>query len=144
MDGDLGVLAQKINESLQQVASDLSPLLSFVSVDDSSYQDKYIIHPYEVFHRLSRTNIRKSVGPDYIPNWNLHDFAFALSDPICYLFNSSIHLGLVPRIWKMANVVMLPKSRKIQFGILSGPTDFRILMRESLWKTSYGCMTYLS
>ena len=61
-DGDLGVLAQRINESLQKVASDLSPLPSFVSVDDSSYQDKYVIHPYEVFYRLSRINIRDRIG----------------------------------------------------------------------------------
>ena len=94
----------------KKVASDISPLLSFVPVDSSSYQDKYIIHPYEYFHKLSRINIRKSVGPDNIPNWILRDFAFAFSDFICDLFNLSIQSGLVPRIWEMANVVMLPKS----------------------------------
>jgi len=40
------------------------PLLNFVSEDDSSYQDKYMIHPYEVFHKLSRINIRNYVGLD--------------------------------------------------------------------------------
>jgi len=68
------------------------------------------MHPYEVFHKLSRINIRKYVGPDNIPNWILRDFAFALSEPIYHLFNSSIQSGLVPRNWKMVNVVMLPKS----------------------------------
>jgi len=75
---DLGVLAQRIHESLQKVASDLSPLLNFVYKDDSSYKDKYIIHPYEVVQKLSRINILKSVGPDNITNWILRDFAFAL------------------------------------------------------------------
>jgi len=36
-------------------------------------------------------------------------------------------------MWQMGSESVNAKSRRIQFGILSGPTDFRILMRESLW-----------
>jgi hypothetical protein len=79
-------------------------------VHSSKVEYKYIIHPNEVFNKLSRVDIKKSVGPDGIPNWILRDFAFALSEPICNLFNSSVHLGIVPQIWKTANVVMLAKT----------------------------------
>jgi len=34
--------------------------------------------------------------------------------------------------WKMGSESANAKSRRIQFGILSGPTNVRILMRESL------------
>jgi len=57
-DGDLGILAQRINESLQKVTSVLSPLLNFVSEDNSSYQDNYIIHPS---HMKSSLNFHASI-----------------------------------------------------------------------------------
>jgi len=44
-------------------------------------------------------------------------------------------------MWHMGSESANAKSRRIQFGILSGPKVFRILMRESLWKTSYGCIS---
>ena len=72
---------------------------------------EYIITSNIVFHRLEHINIHKTPGPDNIPNWFLRDFAFALSEPLCCLFNSSIQEGYVPNVWKQANIVPIPKSK---------------------------------
>jgi hypothetical protein len=36
--------------------------------------------------------------------------AFVIADPGCHIFNDSISSGLVPDLWKRANVVPIPKS----------------------------------
>ena len=46
-----------------------------------------VIHEYQVYNKLSRINIRKSPGPDCIPNWFLRDYAFAITEPICRIFS---------------------------------------------------------
>jgi hypothetical protein len=113
-DGDAQLLADLINESLRQVSRDLSALsppeatANSADTDDTTCQ--FLVEPYEVFNKLSQINIHKSSGPDGIPNWFLRDFAFAISDPICHIFNSSISGGAVPSLWKRANVIPIPKT----------------------------------
>ena len=111
-EGNLQRLAEMINETFANWSSDLNPL-------PSNYEELNLhlntdelktIQPYEVFNYLSKINIRKSGGPDDIPNWILRDFAFALADPVSHIFNQSLKLGKVPKLWKMANVVVIPKS----------------------------------
>jgi hypothetical protein len=41
----------------------------------------------------------------------LKDFALVIADPVCHIFNASISSGLVPDLWKRANVVPIPKSQ---------------------------------
>jgi len=110
-DGDAQLLADLINSSLQQVSNDLQPLPTEYSVETLDTAIEYVIQPLEVFCKLSRIKVHKSPGPDGIPNWCLRDFAFALSEPICHIFNASISQGIVPSLWKSANVVPIPKSR---------------------------------
>jgi hypothetical protein len=114
-DGNTQILAELINGSLQQVSNDLSPLPPVWPVvaneTTSCVANKFIIEQYEVFNKLSRINIHKSPGPDGIPNWFLRDFAFAITEPICHIFNTSVSRGIVPSLWKEANVVPIPKSR---------------------------------
>ena len=109
--GDAQLLADLINISLQQVSNDLTPLPAVYSVDSNDAFCEFVVQPFEVFHKLSHIKVRKSPGPDGIPNWLLRDFAFALSEPICHIFNSSISEGIVPSLWKRANVVPIPKLR---------------------------------
>ena len=117
-DGDMMELTQLINKTLQNVSSDLTPLSANDSIqihDTMQNIESRSIQPWEVYHRLSRINIHKSTGPDNIPNWLLRDLAFALAEPICFIFNSSISQSTMPTIWKSANVITIPKS--------SPPTD---------------------
>ena len=64
----------------------------------------------EVFNELERINVHKSPGPDDLPNWVLREYAFAISEPLCHIFNFSLQNGVMPSIWKAANVVPIPKS----------------------------------
>ena len=109
-DGDTQLFADLINSSLQQVSSDLSPLPPECSIEVNDAANEYVIEPFEVFNKLSRIDIHKSPGPDGIPNWFLRDFAFAISEPVCHIFNASISKGIMPNLWKKANVVPIPKS----------------------------------
>jgi len=56
------------------VSSHLPPfnsnILDTLTVD---YTDEYIIEPAYVEYQLSRVNIRKSSGPDGVPNWLLRE-----------------------------------------------------------------------
>jgi hypothetical protein len=109
--GDIQWLANLINNSLQHASSDLSPLSDIATYEIEPISPEYIIRPYEVFRKLSQIKTRKSPGPDGIPNWFLRDFAFAISEPICHIFNASVQHGTVPACWKMANVIPIPKVR---------------------------------
>ena len=63
--GDIQALANIINDSLQRVSCDLTPL------PDSFEYDIYtipILQPIDVFYKLSNINVQKSPGPDGIPN----------------------------------------------------------------------------
>jgi len=66
---------------------------------------EYIFQSEEVYNLLSHVKTRKSSGPDEIPNWFLKEFAFAIADPVCHIFNAFFSSGLVPDIWKRANVI---------------------------------------
>ena len=109
--GDVQLLADMINASLQQVSKDLTPLSPILSAEFDDSVQKYVIEPWTVFDKLSRINVHKSPGPDGIPNWFLRDFAFAVAEPVCHIFNCSVQRGEVPTLWKMANVVPIPKVR---------------------------------
>ena len=43
------------------------------------------------------------------PNWLLKDVATFLADSVCAIFNSSVRQGDVPKHWKQANVIPVPK-----------------------------------
>jgi len=108
-DGDVQQLTNIINKSLQQVSADLQPLTTNDFAMCDSIPCQYTIYPEEVYDKLSRINTRKAPGPDQLPNWILKEFAFLLCDPICCIFNTSVQHGIVPTLWKSANVVPIPK-----------------------------------
>ena len=114
-DGEARSFAEMINHSLQQVSRDLTPLSPACWPASSTFDETscitHIIEPFEVFNKLSRINVHKSPGPDGIPNWFLRDFAFAISEPICHIFNTSLSVGVMPSLWKKANVIPIAKSR---------------------------------
>jgi hypothetical protein len=65
----------------------------------------------EDVRKLLRTvNIRKSAGPDEIPNKLLKTAAHTLGEPLCNLFNTCISQGTFPTIWKMSHIIPVPKS----------------------------------
>jgi hypothetical protein len=92
------------------VSGDLKPLDTKLIPDVSdACPSEYIIEPFEVEYKLSRIDAHKSGGPDEPPNWFLKEFSVFLAEPVCSIFNASISEGVVPPVWKIANVVPIPK-----------------------------------
>jgi hypothetical protein len=91
------------------VSGDLPSLNLVFELDKTTVPDKYIISVQNVEKALMAINLNKAIGPDQIPNWCLRDFAEPLSRPICAIFNSSIREGVVPSVWKSADIIPIPK-----------------------------------
>jgi hypothetical protein len=52
---------------------------------------------------------RTAPGPDEFPYWFWRDYSNHLAPVITKIFNSSIRLQVVPNLWKLANVLPIPK-----------------------------------
>jgi hypothetical protein len=83
--GYVQVLAGLINNALLHVSRGLTSL-SDVSVPEITRI------PNEIHYSAGRgirfiVAIFKSLGPDEIPNWFLKEFAFAVANPVCHIFN---------------------------------------------------------
>ena len=101
-------LADLIAESFRNV-SDKIPSLNFTKLSTTTISNEFIITPQQVEYELANIKIHKSAGPDEIPNWLLKVCAPFLSRPICCIFNSSIAEGVLPHIWKCADVIPISK-----------------------------------
>ena len=60
---------------------------------------------------LANVKTNKATGPDKFPSWIVRDFAQQLAGPITSIFNSSLREGVLPKLWKTATVIPLPKKR---------------------------------
>ena len=63
----------------------------------------------EVLKELQALDTSKAIGPDEIPNKILKDFAHELARPITTLFNISLSTGILPSMWKTANIIPILK-----------------------------------
>ena len=63
---------------------------------------------------LYKTNTRKAVAPDNIPNKKLSDYAPLIAKYITCIFNNSIRKGYIPLIWKRAIVPKTTPSQVIE------------------------------
>ena len=70
---------------------------------------KYQISPEEVYEELVHLKRGKASGPDNLPTWILKEFAMELSSPVALIFNASIQEMSVPNVWKLADVIPIPK-----------------------------------
>ena len=71
---------------------------------------------------LSRLQVSKASGVDGIRASILRITAPAIARSLWHLFNLSLHSGVVPREWKAAKIIPVPKSKargSVSFG------DFR-------------------
>ena len=58
---------------------------------------------------LRNLDNNKAHGPDKIPARLLTETAYQIAPSLCLLFNKSLKSGIVPREWKLANVVPIHK-----------------------------------
>ena len=52
---------------------------------------------------------RTAPDPDELPFWIWRDYAYQLAPTISKVFNSSLKKQLVPCLWKLANIIPIPK-----------------------------------
>ena len=88
---------------------------------DCSFQFRPI-EEVDVFAALSRLQVSEASGVDGIRASILRVTAPAIARSLCHLFNLSLHSGVVPREWKAAKIIPVPKS-KAKGGVSFG--DFR-------------------
>ncbi len=63
---------------------------------------------------LAKINPSKPCGPGEIPNWLLKEYAMLLAYPVSKIINSSFNEMKLPSIWKVANVIPLPKVKPVE------------------------------
>jgi hypothetical protein len=66
----------------------------------------------EVEKELTSMKARKATGIDGLPNWVFKNNAKALAPAVTLLFNCSIRTCTVPLLFKVANVIPIPKCSK--------------------------------
>jgi hypothetical protein len=69
------------------------------------------ISPHDVFGVLAGLNINSAMGLDGLHPKLLRECAVQLTQPLCILFNQSLHTGLLPDAWKNSLVVPIFKSK---------------------------------
>jgi hypothetical protein len=69
-----------------------------------------IFDPIDIEARLKRINVNKSMGPDKLHPYVLKMLALELSEPLARIYQKSLDTGIVPAIWKLANVTPLYKN----------------------------------
>ena len=110
-EGNIEVLANRINEFLVSVSSNLPRLTDDHAVFD--VQDEipadYVISVMTTENALQQIKVNKAVGPDNVPAWVLRDNASTHAAPLTALFNTSLRDGVIPALWKTAHVIPLPK-----------------------------------
>ena len=80
--------------------------------------DEFSISVDDTVSALRNVKTNKSTGPDNIPAWVLKEHADCLAASI---FNCSLREGVLPTVWKSANITSLPKTKPL----MSVKTDIR-------------------
>ena len=62
---------------------------------------------------LDALNPKKACGPDRIPSWLLKEYCDLVAYPITEILNASYVEQRLPTIWKMADVIPLPKKKPV-------------------------------
>ena len=83
--------------------------------------DEFIISVDDTVSALRKVKTNKSTGPDNITAWVLKEHADCLAAPLASIFNCSLREGVLPNVWKSANIIPLPKTKPL----MSVKTDIR-------------------
>ena len=90
---------------------ELLPLPNNYKWDDAGQASfTQLMHSEHVQEKLKLLQI-VATRADGIPAWILKNYAEWLATPLTFIFNSTIRSGHIPKDWKTAHVVPLPKNR---------------------------------
>ena len=112
-EGNIEVLANRINECLVSVSSNLPRLTNDLAVFDvqDEIPAEYVISAMTTENALQQIKVNKAVGPDNVPAWVLRDNASTLAASLTALFNTSLRDGVIPALSKTAHVIPLTKKQ---------------------------------
>ena len=85
------------------------------SLTDNSHMENIVLEPEHVAIILRSLDNNKAHGPDKIPARLLTETATQIAPSLCILFNKSLSTGVVPRDWKLANVVPVYEKEDKEF-----------------------------
>ena len=102
----------KANKFFVSVAQDI-PSLNVDEIKELqevvTVPDEYLPTVKDVERLLDNIKLRKSTGPDSVPNWIWRDCSTSLSSPIANIICASIRDSYWPDIWKSTDVIPLNK-----------------------------------
>ena len=75
--------------------------------------DAFIISVDDTLSALRKVKTNASTGPDNIPAWGLKEHANYIVAPLTSIFNCSLREGVLPTVWKSANIIPLPKTKPL-------------------------------
>ena len=112
-EGDMCSLVNSKNELFVSVSEDLPRLQASHSIFDvrDPLPVQYTISVNVTEAALANVKTNKATGPDKIPPWIVREFAQQLAGPVTSIFNSSLREGVLPKLWKTATDIPLPKKR---------------------------------
>ena len=126
-DGDFAELANIMNNFFGLSVSDDLPRLdkddNLFTVHDE-LPDAFIISVDDTVSALRKVKTNKSTGPDNIPAWVLKEHADCLAAPLASIFNCSLREGVLPTVWKSANIIPLPKTKPYTYLLRQLPRRF--------------------
>ena len=73
-----------------------------------------VVSTHSVIKKLSMLNSSKVQGPDGIPAWLLKENADLFAEPERDILNYSYREGHLPRLWKEADIIPVPKQKPIK------------------------------
>ena len=85
----------------------------------SSYEDM-AVSPDEVLHLITNLDTNKANGADGISALMLKATATSIASSLAKLFSLSLATGKFPKMWKLANIVPIPKANR-----KSDPSNYR-------------------
>ena len=90
---------------------DLNNVPNLEVIEEVEKLDNFDISVTEVDNLLKSIKTDKSPGPDLLHNRVLHETKDIIKVPLTNLFNKSLETGVIPNIWKTANVTPIYKKR---------------------------------
>ena len=105
-------LCEQINKTFITSLENYTPLSGNgkVSLENDSPVN---VSEFIIAKKLREIRISSAGGPDHLLNWVLKYYSDILAEPVTNIINSSFRECRVPSVWKLANVVAIPKSSMV-------------------------------